>query len=294
MKAKRKLKATKKDLFAQVSERLIEQMEKAQGDWRKPFIPAGFAMPTNAKTKKEYQGGNAFFLGMMGGGEWATYRQWEELGAQVRKGEKSTMGIYWATRKKTDKETGEEIDGLLMIPCAFHVFSADQVDGYTGTHESLKDRKPVEKHREADRIVKATGAAIRHQQQDRAFYAPASDYIGMPDKRQFSSREDYYSVLLHELTHWTGHKSRLNRFDTVSGSHDREEYAKEELVAEIGAAFLLARCGLSVQPREDHAEYLACWIKHCKSDPRAFYNAATKAQKAVDFILGRQSQEQAA
>jgi len=287
----------KRDVFERVTEQLIEAMEAAQGNWKKPWIGGGFGMASNAKTKQCYKGGNALLLGFMGGGEWATFKQWQELGAQVKKGEKGAGCIKWISYSKevpSIKVNGDNAIYSGMFPNCFTVFSADQVDGYEP--EKISDRTDVERFAAADAIVDATRATIVHEGQDKAFYSPSKDYIGMPLLAQFDTTEDFYSVLLHELTHWSGHASRMDRFPTL-GVSTTEEYAFEELIAEIGAAFLLAHCDLCLQPRQDHAEYLAAWIRRCKKEPRAMFNAASKAQAAVDLILAggiKVKQEEAA
>ncbi len=280
-----KTNESRRDVFERVTERLIEAMEEAQGNWTKPWIGGGFGMASNAKTKQCYKGGNALLLGFMGGGEWATFKQWQELGAKVKKGEKGIGCIKWVNFSQevpSIKLDGENAIYSGMFPNCFTVFSANQVEGYEP--ESIEERTDVEKFAAAETIIEQTKAHIEWEAQDKAFYSPSRDKIGMPLLKQFETTEGYYSVLLHELTHWSGHSSRMDRFPSV-GISTTEEYAFEELVAEIGAAFLLAQCGLCVEPRKDHAEYLSSWIKRCKKEPRAMFNAASKAQAAVDFIL---------
>lgn len=278
---------SKQNVFERVTARILEQMETASGDWTKPWIPVNFGGATNALTGIPYKGGNSFILGLLGGGWWATYRQWQTLGAQVRKGEEGVPCIKWLELERTGKNG---LPSDVLIPNCFTVFSAAQVDGWQAPPppEPLPE---CERMAMADAIVAATGASIRQQRQDRAYYAPAPDYISLPALDQFSSSADFYSVLMHELTHWTGHSSRLDRIKTGGGT-TRSEYAFEELVAEIGAAFLLAGCGLSVEPRQDHAEYLACWIKYCKTEPNLIIKAASQAQRATDFIMAFSQPEQ--
>lgn len=274
---------SKQDIFTKVTAQLLAAMEESKCNWQKPWLPPAFSesgLARNASTGKYYKGGNAMLLGFMGGGLWATYKQWQALGAQVKKGESATPCVKWTPIEKKDEATG--VIRKILIPCAFSVFRFSQVDGYT--IPAQKERTELEKHAEAQAIVDATGARIEHAHQDSAFYRPASDSIHMPHLTQWNTQGEYYGTLLHELTHWTGHSSRLDRIKSL-GISTSEEYAKEELVAEIGSALLLAHCGLSVTPRQDHAQYLASWIRHIKDDPRAFFTAASKAQKAVDFIL---------
>lgn len=274
----------KQNIFERVTARILEQMEAAAGDWTKPWIPVDFGGATNALTGVAYKGGNSFILGLLGGGYWATYRQWQTLGAQVRKGEEGVQCIKWVNyQQEVPQTTGDSLSFNGMFPNCFTVFSAAQVDGWQAPPPP-EPMPECERMAMADAIVAATGASIRQQRQDRAYYAPAPDYISLPALDQFASSEDFYSVLMHELTHWTGHSSRLDRLKT-NGTGKRSDYAFEELVAEIGAAFLLAGCGLSVEPRQDHAEYLASWIKYCKTEPNLIISAASQAQKAFDYIV---------
>jgi antirestriction protein ArdC len=217
-----------------------------------------------------------------GSGQWATYRQWSESGAQVRKGERGSQVFFWQQRGKAGvaSDDGDDRRRLGFVAKAFTVFNADQVDGFTpAAMPTLSER---DRDAQAEQFVHNLGAAIEHGG-DRAFYSPGYDRIHMPDFGQFRSPSGYYSVLSHELTHWTGAKHRLDRnLSTRFGSAD---YAMEELIAELGAAFTCAKLGLCTQPRRDHAPYVASWLQALRGDSRAIFTAASKAQEATDFLF---------
>lgn len=257
-----------------VAAKILEQIEKGGLESRSMWLKL-YSVATNASTGKQYQGMNALLLGCLGGGQWATYKQWEELGAQVRKGETGTPCVKWVRKERKD-DTGE-VTSSSMIPCGFTVFSAAQVEGYSApTAEPLPE---IERHAMADAFFSSIPAVVKKAAQERAYFHPTGDYIMLPLDNQFYSGTDYYSVFAHELIHWTGHASRLDRIKTAQkGSSD---YALEEATAEIGAAMLLAHLGLSVTPRPDHAAYIDGYI----SAPGAFMRAATAAQKAVEHLI---------
>lgn len=217
---------------------------------------------------------------------WATYRQWAELGAQVRSGEKSSLVIFYKEFEAEPDPEDASDDGKRRVARASYVFNAAQVDGYVqpGAPEPLG---LIERIAEADRFVAATGARIKHGG-DMAYYRPSTDHIQMPSEDTFcgtetmSRNEGYYATLVHELTHWTGAKHRLAR--DMGKRFGDQGYAAEELVAEIGAAFLCAELGITQETRADHAQYLAHWLKLMKDDARAIFTAAAKASEAASYL----------
>jgi len=276
---------------------IIAQIEKGTDAWRMPWHKnavadaPSFALPMNAATGANYQGMNILVFwsaaNAMGYGShvWATYKQWQSLGAQVRKSERGTFGIKWSAvkdRKAKDPANARPV----LIPCGFIVFNAAQVDGWSGELPKAKADQLADlitPDARADAVVAATGADIRHGG-TRAFYSPSLDFIGMPDHFRFGAdTHGYYSTLLHELSHWTGAKSRCDR--TFGSKFGDDTYAMEELVAELSAAFLCAATGISNEPRPDHAAYLASWLKVLKSDPKVLVTVASKAQAATNYIL---------
>lgn len=217
---------------------------------------------------------------------WGTYKQWTERKAQVRKGEKATMVVFWKQLQFDTKDEGD--DGKRLMARAYFVFNADQVDGWDASQPSGKSREDLsedERIASAEEFFRNTGSVVRHGG-NRAFYAPSRDVIAMPDFGQFRDGISYYATLAHEHVHWTGSKGRCDReFGKRFGD---QASAFEELVAELGAAFLCSHLGLANEPREDHAAYVASWLAVLRSDKRAIFTAASKAQGAVDYLQGLQ------
>lgn len=247
---------------------------------------AGQGLPRNAKTQDTYRGINVLLLWSEAAERgystslWLTYKQAATMGAQVRKGEKSVMCIFFDKIKKESNDGQEETFYPMVKP--FWLFNAAQIDGLP---ESLTN--PVEIHRfnrvsEVEQVLASAGARIRHGFDD-AFYMPGRDEICLPDKARFTSETNYYATALHELGHWTGHESRLNR--TFGKRFGDEAYAMEELVAELSAAFSMGYLGMVDGTIEKHASYLESWIKCLKADKGAIFTAASQAAKASDLVL---------
>ena len=268
------------DYMKQAAEQIIALMQKHGADWCKPW--SGIGAPHNVVTKKAYRGGNAFWLALCAAnndytsGEWATFKQWKEKGATVKKGEKSTPIFFFSVFEREDKATGEKIVSRFWKH--YNVFNAAQVDGYEAKPVNGETFQPIEA---AQAYFANTGAQLRDGG-NRAFYHPASDYIAMPPMQAFDNATGYYSTLLHELTHWTGHASRCDR--KLTGKFGSEDYAREELVAECGAALLCMNLGIEKQPTPDHAKYLNSWLKVIGSDYKAIFTAMSQAQKAIDHL----------
>jgi antirestriction protein ArdC len=287
------------DLYQTVTDQILEAIETSQAEgFQLPWHRAGSSifMPTNAQTGKAYQGINilSFWasaeIQRFTSGTWATYKQWQEVGAQVRKGETSTVGVFYKQFVPDEPETDDEDDEKpepRWFAKRFRVFNADQVDGYEA--EELPDRSLVERIELADHFVQATGAEVRHGG-GRAFYRKSSDTIQMPDEVRFkatptsTATEGYYSTLFHELTHWTAHDDRCDR--DLGNRFGDDAHAMEELVAELGAAFLCAELTVSPQPREDHAGYIQHWMDVLKADKKAIFTAAARANEAAKFLSG--------
>jgi antirestriction protein ArdC len=286
--------APRRDIHAEITNQLIAAIESDPGrpsmPWRRSSGP--LFMPVNALTGNAYNGINIVSLWVSAEVQgysapvWATYRQWSELGAQVRKGEKSSLVVFYKEFDTEPNPADAEDDGKRRVARASYVFNAGQVDGFIspGAAEPLG---PVDRIAAADGFISATGAKIEHGG-DRAFYRPSTDHIQMPGEDLFcgtdtmSRDEAYYAVLVHELTHWSGAKHRLDRdMGKRFGDH---AYAAEELVAEIGSAFLCSELGITQDTRADHAQYLANWLKLLKDDNRAVFAAAAKASEAVAYL----------
>ncbi|QCQ99139.1 ArdC family protein [Brevundimonas sp. SGAir0440] len=278
----------KADIYQTVTDSIVAMLENGVRPWA-PQWEAGScglpAIPTRANGEA-YRGINVALL--WGAAEmkgyrhhtWMTFNQAKELGGCVRKGEKSSPVIYWGSYSKED-ETGEEETRLFAK--GYAVFNVEQIDHLPERfYEAAPVAATAERIKLADQWAVGTGAEIRHGGA-KAFFSPKSDHVQMPPLEAFYEREAYYATLAHELTHWSGAKARLDRqFGKRFGD---KAYAFEELVAEMGAAFAMARLGIAVEPREDHASYLASWLKVLKSDKRAMFTAASKAQAACDFLF---------
>ena len=268
-------------IYTEVTETIIKQLESGAMPWIKPW-KADSTADKNFISQKPYQGINRLILGlssMVSGFDtpvWASYKQWDSLGCQVRKGEKGTKIVFFSPVTKENKTTGEsEIYNLLK---SYYVFNASQVDGVTIQAPSADD-KPFNAIAAADERIVKTGAVIRHGG-DSAFFAPSMDIIQMPNKSAFDNESSYYATIFHELTHWTGAETRLKReFGKRFGN---PEYAFEELVAEMGAAFLCQ--DYRIQGELRHAGYIQHWLKACRDDSKAIFKAAALAQKAADYI----------
>lgn len=279
---------SKDEIYATVTDTIVAALEQgaSAADWRAPWHSSGVnELPFNVVSKKLYRGVNTIVLWsqqmVMGyaSNEWATYDQWEKLGAQVRKGEKATLVILWKpVSNKAKRDAGEERDDYLLTR-SYNVFNADQVDGY----ETIKvERDPFAVNEAAHAFFASLGADVRHGGAS-AYYTPAADRIQLPLPEDFTDGVGYYATSAHEHTHWTGHETRCNR-DLVN-RFGSESYAAEELVAELGAAYVCGILGLSNEPRLDHAQYIASWITLLKHDSSAIVTAASKAQQAVDFMV---------
>ncbi|MHB8977464.1 MAG: strawberry notch-like NTP hydrolase domain-containing protein [Trichloromonadaceae bacterium] len=296
----------KKPFHETVAETLIEQLKQGTAPWQKPWEPGdpGFFIPTNPTTGKRYRGINAIHLMSQGRTDqrWMTYKQAAAVGAQVNKGEKSTPIQYWQFTKEQDKldangrpvldaqgkPVREEV--RLERPRVFFaaVFNAEQIDGLPPLQRKEGKEQTWSAIERAEHILKASGANIQHGQENRAFYRPLGDSIHLPDKEQFHSANNYYATALHELGHWTGHSSRLDR--DLSNPFGSQGYAKEELRAEIASMILGAEIGTGHDPGQ-HAAYVGSWIKVLQEDPLEIFRAAADAEKIQDYVLAFEQQQ---
>jgi antirestriction protein ArdC len=218
-----------------------------------------------------------------------TFKQASELDAHIRKGEKGSLVVYAdsITRKETDEKTGDEIDREIPFVKGYTVFNVEQIEGLPEVYyaKAAPTLDTVARIDHAEEYFAALGATIRHGG-NRAFYSISADAIQMPPFESFQNADSYYATLAHECTHWTGSKTRLDR-DFGGHRFGSEGYAVEELVSELGAAFLCADLELALEPREDHASYIATWLKLLATDNRAVFTAAAHAQRAAEFINNR-------
>ena len=277
------MKLNHKAVYESVTQAIIEQLEAGTAPWVKPWSSAGWSAPMNWQTGRAYNGINALLLMLTGNaygcGEFATYKQIKAAGGNVRKGETGHHVVFWNTIEK-EAENGQS-DDKKVIPFAklYTVFNLAQCEGVEAKHVSpARNINADTRDADLDRLIAATGARFNEGQS--AFYAPGPDGITLPRFETFKSAGDFYATTLHELVHWTAHKSRLAR--DLSGRFGDQAYAAEELIAELGAAFLCARLGLDGQLQ--HAEYLGGWLKLMKADKRAIFTAASAASKAADYL----------
>lgn len=284
---------SKQDVYAMVTDQVVKALESGTVPWRQPWQASGF--PKSMSTGKNYRGANVFLLGLTATTEgysspwWGTYKQIEERGGQVRKGEKSTLVVFWkkGTYSKPDAD-GEASEKSYVMLRYFRVFNAEQADGLPAKFYTAPDAQPIAPIDACDLIARGyIGRPPVGHGGDRAFYSPSRDHIQMPARDAFKVSEEYYSTLFHEMTHSTGHASRLNREGIVEGhSFGDELYSKEELIAEMGAAMLCGLAGIENVTLGNSAAYLASWVRVLKGDAKLVVSAAAAAQKAADHITG--------
>ena len=280
--------------YQQVTDRIVAMLETGVRPWAQGWnAPAGGGRPLRVDGQG-YRGANVINLWAAGiergfaSPFWMTYKAARERGGQVKKGAKSESAFYVGTIDRTEtKASGEEVDRTIAFLKAYCVFNADEIEGLpehfyakASGHTPLSEgsRMPA-----ADAFIAATGARIVHGG-GKCFYRPSADQIHLAEFAAFTCIEEYYSTALHELVHWSGSEKRLDRL--TKSPYGSPEYAFEELVAELGAAYLCADLGVANEPREDHASYIAGWIKKMNEDNRAIFRAASHAEKAAGFLHG--------
>lgn len=279
---------TRPDVYQIVTDRVIAALEAGQIAWRKPWH-AAYGLPRNYVSRRAYTGINAFLLHLVGGTPFfLTFRQARELGGNIRKGAKGMPVIYYNVTTRTDQQTGEE-EKMPFIKY-YTVFSVDDVEGV----DIILPEQPQDRAHEPLAAAEALVAnwvdcpRIEHGG-SQAYYAPGPDFVHVPRPETFTSGEAYYSTLFHELTHATGHASRLDRPDLAEALRPsgRAGYAREELTAEMGAAFLCGHAGLDPSATlENTAAYLQFWLEQLRGDKKLVVQAASRAQRAAEFILG--------
>ena len=280
------------DLYTSITARIVSALEAGLAPWVRPWSEDVDSFAMNAGTRRPYRGINALLLSLEATSQgyplnrWLTYRQATELGGQVERGARGTTVVLWRLRKVAatadaypapdESDVPERVIPLLR---AFTVFNLAQVEGVPATLKATQ-RCTWEPEARAEELLLRSGATVRHGG-SRAFYRPGDDEIHLPPKRVFPAADRYYGTALHELTHWSSHPSRCNR--QLGQRFGDDAYAAEELIAEMGAAFLCAYCRIDGELH--HADYLASWLKVLRQDKRAIFVAATRAQQAADYIL---------
>lgn len=281
-----------KKICKMVTDRLIAEMEKGIIPWNKPWH--GSAGAISHTTGKPYSLLNQFLL-CNRKGEYITFNQCKAEGGKVKKGAHGVPVVFWKQYKITETdENGETKEKLIPLLKYYTVFHIDDCEGITPKWDVETDRPHADPIKEAEAIVdhyvdREELRIDRAEVTDKAFYSPSRDYISVPCIEQYTETAEYYSTLFHEMTHSTGHKSRLNRFtgNAAAAAFGSEEYSKEELIAEIGAASLINYCGIeSNSSFRNSAAYLQSWMKALRDDPTMIVAAAGKAEKAFNYIVG--------
>lgn len=286
------------DVYAGVTARIMAALEAGTVPWKKPWKVAG-GFPVSLSTGKPYRGVNVLILGLAGYDDprWGTYNRIKEAGGQVRKGEKSTEVILWKTARTREQmnENGEMERGTYRLLTSFSVFNAKQADGLPDLPvEEERQFSPIEK---AEALVDGYVSAVDNDNpgppvsygHNVAAYSLSRDLVLLPDPKQFDADEPYYVTLFHELVHSTGHEKRLKRIEPALFGTD--PYAKEELVAEVGASFLAGMAEFESAGGEQSAAYIAGWLEKLSDQPKLMVQAAAQAQRAVDMILGTTFEE---
>lgn len=281
------------DVYTRVTDRIIEDLAKGVRPWLKPWTASNTQGRITAPLRHNgtpYKGMNVLLLWgeAMDKGYassiWMTYKQAAELGAQVRKGEHGSLVVYADRFTKTEQDAhGKDVERSIPFMKGYTVFNVEQVEGLPAHYYTKPEPKgdPLPLIEAAEDFFTRTGARFQHGG-DRAFYASARDFIQLPPADSFHDAESYTATKAHELIHWTGNERRCAReFGKRFGD---SAYAREELVAELGAAFLCAALGITPEPREDHASYLDHWLQVLKTDKRAIFSAAAHAQRAADYL----------
>jgi antirestriction protein ArdC len=284
-----------KNVYEIITERILEKLEQGTIPWQRPW--SGGSCPKNLVSGKEYRGVNVWLLGSQEFSSqfWVSFRQAQDLGGTVRKGERSTPCIFWKflTRDTENSKTGETETKQIPLVRYYSVFNVEQCDGISHSRLEVETKEPgpFNPIAAAEAIMSSfpDAPSISHDGAS-AFYRPATDTICMPERQSFKSESAYYATLFHEMTHSTGHESRLARPGVSNpiryGSH---EYSQEELVAEMGSSFLLAEARIDSESLTNNsAAYVASWLKALKNDPKLVVLAAAQAQKAIDHILSRE------
>ena len=273
------------DVYSVVTDRIIRQLESGIIPWQKPWtgIQGGAYSGT---TGKPYSLLNQMILSKPGA--YFTFNEMAKRGGKIRKGEKASMIVFWKQIRvsETDPSTGELKERIVPMLKYYNVFHQDQIEGITINAPAPVEHEPIA---EAEAVINHYTAreslTIQHQRGNEAFYSPLRDCIVLPLMEQFTDIEEYYSTAFHEMTHSTGHRSRLNRLK-VTAHFGNDEYSREELVAEIGAAALVSYTGIETRKSlKNSAAYIQSWLRALKNDKRLIVGASAAAQKAVDFIL---------
>jgi antirestriction protein ArdC len=277
------------NVYQIITDQIIRQLEQGVAPWRKPWRAE---VPLNLISGKPYRGLNVFLLASQGYASryWLTLNQANKLGGRVKKGEHSTLVMFWhiGEERKVRSADGSERKQTPFLLRYYRVFNVCQTEGIADKLGLGNSSPRVPSLEQCESIVDRMPNRPAIEKSDRAWYRPSTDKVGMPARELFHSSEEYYSTLFHELTHSTGHASRVGREGIEQlNAFGSESYSREELVAEMGAAMLCGFAGISPHTLENSAAYLQSWLRALKSDSRMVVTAASAAQKAADYILGK-------
>lgn len=280
-----------KNVYEMVTERVIAELEKGSIPWEKPWASGNPSGAFNRISKKPYSLLNQILLGK--DGEWMSFKQVQDLGGHVRKGEKASFVVFWKMQNVTEtNEDGETEVKQIPLLRYYNVFHISQTEGIEPLHkEDLKEVEPIEAAEKVlNEYIEREGIKLETSFTDEAYYSPLFDLIHLPKIEQFSRTEEYYSTAFHEATHSTMKKARCDREQERKGklvAFGSEEYSKEELVAELGSASIMNRLGLeTVHSFRNSTAYIQSWIQALKNDTKMIVSAGSKAEKAVKYILG--------
>lgn len=274
-----------KDIYQAITDCITAQLEQGVIPWHKPWIVSGKACAISRSTGKPYSLLNQLILGKPG--EYATFAQIKQEGGRIKRGAKAQFVVFWKWIEQENKDNPGEIKKIPFLRY-YNVFHLDDCDDLQPKHKTAA-AQPLEPDAAANAIISdyltRSGVKLEHRSGDRVFYRPSTDTVVLPEMEQFTERAEYYSTAFHELTHSTGHASRLNRL-TATAHFGNEEYSKEELVAEIGAAALVNHAGLETSSSfRNSAAYVQSWLKALQNDKRLIVSAAGQAEKACSLIL---------
>lgn len=279
----------KKDIYEMITDRIIEQLENGVVAWQKPWTGVHDGA-YNRISNKPYSLLNQMLLSKTG--EYATFKQWTELGGHIKKGEKAEIVTFWKIQQiEEENEDGEKTIKQLPLLRYYNVFHISQVEGVEPKSIDLNELQPIE---EAERIkteyMQREHIKILEKVTNKAFYSPSLDYIQVPCKEQYQNIEEFYSTLFHEMIHSTGHKVRLDREDVKDCMYfGSENYSKEELCAELGSAFIINKLGIaSSKSFTNSTAYIQSWLRVLKNDKKFIISASSRAEKAVKYILNEQ------
>ena len=286
----------KRDIYSEITNKVIELMKTEGMNWTKPWstnlLETG--SPINIVTNNHYQGINVFNLAMdsalagYNSNIWGTFKQWSDKGYKIKKGAKSSIIVFF---KQITKEDKNDADNIISFPVLkyFAVFNACQIVDFDIPASPI-EKPSIDLDAACDIFFTNTKSRLKLGG-DKAYYSPSLDYIRLPNVKDFKTTQGYYNTLFHELGHWTGNANRLDR--KFGHSFGNQDYAFEELIAELASTYICAQLGLEKTPCPNHAKYLAGWLTKLKTDKRAFFKAAAQAQKAADYMNSLQDTDKA-